>query len=167
MMKQQPSEKGFVSITVLLLLLFVFSIMAVISMSRSIFITNDFHREFVQKQAYYLAKGAIQDAVLQLQTNNTIQQTPKIIPVKVSPIFVGNDPLNDDEPGSSRIYDATCSYSINKMETGMDKNIPSQSTAFIITAKAEISYRQTTLKEIIHTLCYKNDKEEWIKIPLQ
>lgn len=167
MMKQRQNEKGFISVTVVLLLVFVFGIMVVIFGSRSAFISNDFHREFVQKQAYYLAKGAMEEAMLQVQNQKELQEIPKAFPIKVSPLFVGNDPLKGDEPGSLRIYDATCSYTIETMDTFSSKMIPPGNPVYLLTAKTEINFRQTVLREKICSACYKNEKNEWVKFPVR
>jgi len=161
------SQRGMITFPAILVFGVIVTLLVAVTASRAVFMARGTQRLFMVQQADWLARGAVERALVELsRAKNPAAVTGKDFTERVAPVFVDADPLEEpaDEDNSGRAVKATYRYRVLPADSKLLE--AGETVGFIVTGLCEIPYRQTTLSRSKTYLCARDGNQRWRLRPL-
>lgn len=173
-MRNKRSERGFVFLSLTGIIVFSFVAMTLLTatLARTAFLARQSHRLTLQKQAEWLAEGAVERALVTLSSapdpSKIGEQT---FTTRLAPVFIDSDPLSEiegDQPSWDRSITASYGFSVLPADDFPNlENVADNAKArFLIIGHADVPWRDTTLTRSATNLCSLNQDGSWTVIPI-
>lgn len=164
-MKGKPSEQGFATLSAIMLLIFISGLMIASAVGRTVFLARSSHQTLVEEQAARMAESAIQRALNELAHGTIAETTAEAhFTYNISPVFIGDDPLAPEEIEmvSKRVIPVNYGYTIAPAHQDLSQALGADpKSVFLVTAYAEVPYRETTLRRELHRAAVKTIEGKW------
>lgn len=165
MKKGKPSEQGFVTLSAVMLLIFISGLMIASAVARTVFLARCTHQTLVEEQAARLAESAAQRALNDLAQGTISEATAEEkFTYNISPVFIGDDPVipEEIEMASKRVILVNYGYTVTSASTELSQALGvDPQNSYFLTAYADFPYRETTLRRELHRVAIKTSEGRW------